>query len=228
LLHRAGHAEILVVLAGGLFFIASAEKFPDYHVTQDPAHVIYANSAFAHGNRHGYEEGFHAGDGDYHLRHAPAPSKPSKSHGYKREYGDKKSYMQGYVRGFHAGYADSYSGQAFRGNQEIIDFANDSPGIENQRAYTGSVAANYLQRTNFPSFDAGIAEGYKDGYSSTEATTYAPGLGAFASERCQIEHQTQTTYCTGYGIGFLLGKEDIRSVRALDEGDSGKSLQAKH
>jgi hypothetical protein len=221
-------AGILVLFAGNLLLIASAEQPPDYHVTQDPAHVVYANSAFAHGNRHGYEEGFHAADGDYHLRHSPNWSKVSKANGYKREYGDKKSYMQGYVYGYRAGYADSYSGHEFRGNQELIDFATDVPALVNQGPDVGKVVSNYLPRPDTYTFDAGITAGYKDGASSTEATTYAPGLGAFASERCQVEHQLQTTFCNGYAIGFLLGKDDIRSIRTLDESGSGRLLQAKH
>src|SRR6266478_9941690 len=64
----------LVVLLGALLPIAVAQQqissaIPnaDYHLLQDAAKKIYAMSAFAHGHRHGYEEGFHAGDEDYHL-----------------------------------------------------------------------------------------------------------------------------------------------------------------
>src|SRR5438270_9733174 len=93
--------------------IAAAQN--DFHLSKDPNRQIYLNSAFAHGHRHGYEEGFHTGDEDYQLRKPAAlEQKLPKNKGYRKEFGDKASYLQGYETGFRAGYADSYSGRAFR------------------------------------------------------------------------------------------------------------------
>jgi hypothetical protein len=99
-------------------FILSASALAcaqnDYHISKDANRQIYLNSAFAHGHRHGYEEGFHAGDEDYQLRkQASLQQKLPKDKGYRKEFGDKASYLQGYETGFRAGYADSYCGRAF-------------------------------------------------------------------------------------------------------------------
>jgi hypothetical protein len=217
---------LLVALLGTLLPIAAAQQTStsipnaDYHLLQDSARKVYGLSAFAHGHCHGYEEGFHAGDEDYHLRHVPNPTgRSSKLNGYKREYGEKKSYMHGFSIGFQAGYADSYSGQPFRSSQEIADFEFDVPRPIDPRA--AKIMSNYLPHMQLP-FDQGAEEGYKDGFSSSEATTYAPGLGEQATVRCEAEHKDQPAFCSGYSIGFLLGKDDIRSLRSLQQMDRGK------
>jgi hypothetical protein len=219
---------LLVALLGTLLPAASAQQASitlhnaDYHMLQDSCRNVYTTSAFAHGHRHGYEEGFHAGDEDYHLRHMPNPTgKASKVNGYKREFGEKQIYMRGFRSGFQAGYADSYSGQAFRSNQEISELDIDLPTQPIvQRA--AKVISNYLPLADAKTFDLGAEEGYKHGFSSSEAATYAPGLGEQALVRCESEHRYQPTFCGGYAIGFLLGKDDIRSLRSLQLMDSAK------
>jgi hypothetical protein len=227
LLSGGRHLRLLVVLLGVTAPLAVAQQLSiappnaDYHLLQDSARNVYGISAFAHGHRHGYEEGFHAGDEDYHLRHVPNPTgKQSKLNGYKREYGDKKTYMHGFSIGFQAGYADSYSGQPFRSSREIAEFEIDVPHPLDPR--TEKVINNYFPRIQSLTFDQGAQEGYKDGFSSSEATTYAPGLGELAGTRCEAEHQNQPAFCAGYSIGFLLGKDDIRSLRNLQQMDPAK------
>jgi len=188
---------------------------------QDSCRKVYTTSAFAHGHRHGYEEGFHAGDEDYHLRHVPNPTgKSAKQTGYKREFGDKKIYMRGFSSGFQAGYADSYSGQAFRSNQEIAEL--EIPPAQPLVERAAKVVSNYLPPNDPKTFDLGVEQGYKDGSSSTDAASFAPGLGEQALVKCESEHQHQPAFCGGYAIGFVLGKDDIRSLRALEVMDSAK------
>jgi hypothetical protein len=220
---------LLVALLGTLLPGAFAQQASislhnaDYHLLQDSARKVYATSAFAHGHRHGYEEGFHAGDEDYHLRHVPNPTgKASKLNGYKREFGDKQIYMRGFASGFQAGYADSYSGQAFRSNQEIAELEIELPAAQALVQRAAKVISNYLPPADSKTFDLGAEEGYKHGFSSTEAATYAPGLGEQALVKCESEHQYQPVFCGGYATGFLLGKDDIRSLRALQGMDSAK------
>jgi hypothetical protein len=220
---------ILVALLGTLSPVAIAQQASislhnaDYHMLQDSARKVYTTSAFAHGHRHGYEEGFHAGDEDYHLRHVPNPTgKATKQNGYKREFGDKQTYMRGFTNGFRAGYADSYAGQPFRSNQEIAELEIEYPPSQPIVERAAKVISNYLPPADSKTFDQGAEEGYKHGFSSTDATSFAPGLGEQALVRCQSEHQYQPTFCGGYAIGFLLGKDDLRSLRALEVMDSDK------
>jgi hypothetical protein len=90
----------------------------DIHLTSDSANNIYAASAFAHGMRHGYEEGFHDADRDLHLSAFSLDDveipKPKKTIGYQPSFGSKDSFRKGYQQGYRLGYADSVKGIAFR------------------------------------------------------------------------------------------------------------------
>src|SRR3954466_6699388 len=93
-------------------------KDVDYHITGDPAHDTYLKSAFAHGHRHGYEEGYHAADNDLQfgrpaMQFASAKQVPEVL-GYRKQFGRKDLFREGYKRGFIAGYEDSYAGREFR------------------------------------------------------------------------------------------------------------------
>ncbi|MCU1284655.1 MAG: hypothetical protein JWO13_1005 [Acidobacteriales bacterium] len=228
----SGRIWLGVVFLGALVTSTSAQqsspvKTGDFHITQDSARSVYTFSAFAHGHRHGYEEGFHFGNEDYHLLHSPdANKKVARVTGYRHEFGDKKSYMQGFASGYRAGYADSYSGQAFRSTQELTDLAAQvAPDAISQ---TPAVPRrSYLPKMTTYSFDAGVGRGYQDGFSSAESTAYAPGLGQLATAKCEAEHMAQPDFCGGYGAGFLLGKDDIRSIREF-KGESARISQLKH
>ena len=182
----------------------------DYHLTQDPNRQIYLHSAFAHGHRHGYEEGFHAGDEDFHFRKPAAlQQRLPKLRGYSPEFGDKASYMRGFESGFHAGYADSYSGRAFRAtNRLLLDLVGS---VE-------TIAANETARD----FDAGVAEGYRAGYSNVASIANEPGIAESATWRCRLE-QHAASFCNGYGAGYVLGRADNESIALLRK-DSTTSL----
>jgi flagellar biosynthesis/type III secretory pathway protein FliH len=137
------------------FLLTSAAAFAaqnDYHLSQDPNRQVYLSSAFAHGHRHGYEEGFHAGDEDYQLRRpATLQQKLPKDRGYRREFGDRDFYMRGFETGFRAGYADSYSGKAFR---LVRWFGAESSAI---------------QKAQVQGFDQGVAAGYTAGFKNADS-----------------------------------------------------------
>jgi hypothetical protein len=106
--------SVLLVLLTASF---AADKKRDFHLDQDTARDLYLHSAFAHGLRHGYEEGFHAADLDIHTA-APRKaldklSRVPKTIGYRREFGDKKSFRRGYEYGYVAGYDDSFENRKF-------------------------------------------------------------------------------------------------------------------
>jgi hypothetical protein len=95
-----------------------AQPTTDVHLSTDSGSNLYAASAFAHGLRHGYEEGFHDADRDLHLSAFSLDEmvipKPKKVMGYQPEFGPKDSFRKGYELGYRLGYADSLKGIAFR------------------------------------------------------------------------------------------------------------------
>jgi hypothetical protein len=97
---------------------AIAAQPADLHVSTAVGNNLYAASAFAHGMRHGYEEGFHDADRDLHLSAFRLEdltlSKVPKTVGYQASFGSKESFRKGYETGYRLGYADSLKGIAFR------------------------------------------------------------------------------------------------------------------
>ena len=57
-------AVFLLACVPGSF---AEDNKPDYHTSDDQSRDLYIHSAFAHGVRHGYEEGYHAADMDIHT-----------------------------------------------------------------------------------------------------------------------------------------------------------------
>jgi hypothetical protein len=133
--------------------IAFAGDKYDYHTSGDGARDLYLHSAFAHGLRHGYEEGFHAADLDIHTG-APRKrtndlSRVPKTIGYRRDYGDKKSFRRGYEYGYVAGYEDSVAYRKF---------------------HYPTVAVDVVAITTRPNrFDEGVASGYGAVFHSNAA-----------------------------------------------------------
>src|SRR4051812_30077217 len=169
----------------------------DYHLSEDFNRQVYVNSAFAHGHRHGYEEGFHAGDEDYQLRRPVAlQQKLPKDRGYRKEFGDKDSYMRGFETGFRAGYADSYSGKAFR----LV-------------RWSGSVSTK-IEKTTAQGFDQGIAAGYTAGFKNVDSIADEPGVAESATWRCRQEQHAEN-FCSGFGSAYVLGRADSESVAGL-------------
>lgn len=172
----------------------------DYHTTKDPNRDLYLDSAFAHGHRHGYEEGFHAGDEAYQLRRAPTfDEKFVHSRGYQASFGSKRSYMLGFSSGFRAGYADSYSGHPFR----IATL------IAPQKASGG--------------FDLGVLEGYQAGLANSANISDQPGVEESAAWRCRQGPRPEA-YCGGFGVGYVLGRSDSKSLAWLAKPDTDTRL----
>lgn len=202
---RAPQLQVfLLAIAIGISTAASAQK-PDYHLTEDPNHTVYKDSAFAHGHRHGYEEGFHAGDEDYHMRRPNyLLNKMPKAKGYVAGFGDKKYYMAGFDTGYRAGYADSFSGRGFRTWKYSMDPAS--------AAKNGSVSTGKLD------LDTGFSEGYHAGYVNSDNIADEPGVAESAAWRCQ-QGSHSPTFCQGYGAGYVLGRTDKTSVAVLQKAE---------
>ncbi|MEO6119797.1 MAG: hypothetical protein ABIP12_03835 [Terriglobales bacterium] len=88
----------------------------DFHLREDQARKLYSASAFAHGHRHGYEEGFRTADLEIHVgrQERELREKDIPKADYQKGFGDKKFFQQGFAHGFKAGYKDSYSNRSFR------------------------------------------------------------------------------------------------------------------
>ena len=172
----------------------------DYHTTKDPNRELYLDSAFAHGHRHGYEEGFHAGDEAYQLRRAPSfDEKFVRSRGYQAAFGSKRSYMLGFDSGFRAGYADSYSGHPFR----ISTFAAPQKAPHE--------------------FDMGVLEGYQAGLTNSANIADQPGIEESAAWHCRQDSRPGS-FCDGFGLGYVMGKSDSKSLALLPKPDTDTRL----
>jgi len=152
--------------------LASNER----HTSSDPASVLFQRSAFAHGFIHGYEQGFHIADLDYHVarmdrRLEETHAYRDASSGYHTYFGDKKSFQQGYREGFRQGYDDSIHSRRFRAEVAASAVA------ENLKGYAGSSKE----------LDAGFAAGYLAEHSNTKN---APA--------CQSK---SADYCNGFALG---------------------------
>jgi hypothetical protein len=119
---------------------AEDDKQACYHVSADPMKDVYAHSAFAHGLRHGYEQGFHEADVDFHLGYLERElklDKIPKIEKFRKEFGNKKSFRRGFEYGYLGGYRDSFAGRKFLVPRELA-----TP-------------------TTSGAFDAGVADGFK-------------------------------------------------------------------
>jgi hypothetical protein len=167
------------------------------HLQPTPAGSLYADSAFAHGYRHGYEEGFHAADLDIHMGREPALNlsrSESKQavHQYRSFFGSKQLFEQGFDAGFHSGYSDAMSGGEYHLNQRVHTAA-------------AGLSSDVLPPTRRAHFDEGFAAGYASSQSPK-----APGDGITTE---YVEQYCRTTasgpyaldYCSGFARGYLLG-----------------------
>jgi hypothetical protein len=148
----------------------------DHHLTGEAAKGVYAASAFAHGLRHGYEEGFHDADSALQLSAFSIEDisfkKPAKIIGYQPSFGSKESFRKGYQAGYRLGYADSLKGIAFRMNGPAVDVAavpdkDFDQGVQYGYAAPGTVCSGA------PAFCAGVKVGRAIAEESQSATQVA-------------------------------------------------------
>lgn len=165
----------------------------DTHVISDPAAALYKRSSFAHGYRHGYEEGFRIADRDYHLGREPQLlacsekkikniSSP-KVRGYEKRFGDKANFSSGYEHGYIAGYTDSYNGRMFRVLELHLAALKTSPNVQAENA------------------DLEFDRGFGDGYRSFSFHAQAPT----DTDKCPKD---SPNYCDGFDRGVVVGRAD--------------------
>src|SRR5207302_2433270 len=166
------------------------------HLQPTSTGALFSNSAFAHGYRHGYDEGFHVGDLDIHMgRSARLIMKAGEFRQAGREYNDafgsKQLFHAGYQAGFHSGYSDALAGFEYRAG-------------ERTRA-----AAEGLSDVLPPSRRKHFDEGFAGGYMSAQ-TQHAPVAGvtyAYVEQYCDKtpSESHPLEYCSGCSRGYVLG-----------------------
>jgi len=170
----------------------------DYHLTGDPAAVLYRQSVWAHGYIHGYEAGYSAGDLDRQmgrLERSPEKSRLSRSlkRAYRPQYGDRTTFRYGYVNGFTAGCADAFEGREFRAAKQARLLAE---GISNQVVVAKG------------EFDESFAQGYAQGLQAGVSGVQGGGRGP--EVRCSDANASGNSgpRCNALQLGFELGYND--------------------
>ena len=179
-------------IAAVLLFAAAARAAgpaADSHA-DGPASAAVANSAFLHGYLHGYEDGFHDGNIDLQIGRTPDPSRYArKDHGYRKTFGDRDLYEQGFSRGFLAAYFDAYQDRSFRGIGSLRDLGGEVS------AAAGPGAEKILGDAMVDGYASGLRQGLDDGRRGTAFRDVAACSGS-------------PSFCSGFAGGFRLGYSD--------------------
>lgn len=203
---RTHNLVLTMLLSMAPFAGAQDRNAPgDFHTREDQGRHLYSVSAFAHGHRHGYEAGYRQADLEIHIgrRQRTLPDKNIPKADYRKEFGDRRRFQQGYISGFMAGYKDSHANQDFRLVEWVEDvppfaWMRDLPQGDHGRTPTPGLRAN---------FDEGMAHGYEAGLKDRAEVADAAAMAARAGKACGAAARPEG-YCEGYTQGFLLGAND--------------------
>ena len=165
------------------------------HLQPTSVGALFLDSAFAHGYRHGYDQGFHLADLDVHMgRSAQQITKHDfrqAGHEYNNSFGSKARFQRGYEAGLTAGYADGFAGREYQASE---------------RAKLASFGlADALPPSRREYFD----EGFADGYASAHTETVPPTgmtldyLEQYCQDKLLGSHPAE--YCSGFSRGFIFG-----------------------
>jgi hypothetical protein len=123
---------LFVVLATALAYSQKTSGIEDAFIT-DPALRAYLDKTpYQHGSLHGYEDGYQAGDIDFHLqRPEPDFKKVKEFRSATRGYvdGDKDEYRSGYQQGYQLGYQDAVAGHPFVAIDRLEAAAEHKPVV---------------------------------------------------------------------------------------------------
>lgn len=165
------------------------------HLQPTSIGALFMDSAFAHGFRHGYDQGFHDADLDIHMGRPahPITKRDFRQAGreYNNSFGNKARFQQGYEAGLSAGYADAF------------------PGGEYQASERARLAASGLSDALPPSRREYFDEGFAGGYASAHIQT-VPSKGMtldYVEQYCQekLLGSHPAEYCSGFSRGFIFG-----------------------
>ncbi|MEO5936016.1 MAG: hypothetical protein ABIP81_02275 [Terriglobales bacterium] len=176
----------------------------DFHLREDQARELYSASAFAHGHRHGYEEGFRTADLEIHVgrQQRELRQKDIPKSDYQKEFGDKEYFQQGFAHGFKAGYKDSYSNRSFR----LVEWSAQIPpfpGMTELPQADPRIVPDARMRVQF---ENGTAQGYASGSKAEVAAADAKSIAGQATRSCgELAADRPEGFCEGFTQGFLLG-----------------------
>lgn len=165
------------------------------HLQPTSIGALFLDSAFAHGYRHGYDQGFHLADLDIHMgRTAQQMTKHDfrqAGHEYNNSFGNKARFQQGYEAGLTAGYADGFAGREYKASERA--------------KLAASGLADALPPSRREYFDEGFAGGYASAHTESVPPT-GMTLG-YVEQYCQDKllggHPAE--YCSGFSRGFIFG-----------------------
>jgi hypothetical protein len=165
------------------------------HLQDSVTGALLADSAFAHGYRHGYDEGFHAGDLDIHMGRSDRVSAGLKesrpaARDYNNAFGSKQMFDEGYQAGFRGGYSDAMAGFEYRASKRTREAAE-------------GLAILPPSRRKF--FDEGFAGGYKS--AQTHDAPVSGVTSAYVEQYCDktLSRSHPLEYCSGFSRGYMLG-----------------------
>lgn len=181
--------------------LVTAQDAPDPHLLAARTSALARASVFVHGYLHGYEEGFHLGDQDLQMgrgsRDLGKCDIAKNVRGYRRNFGDKRSFEGGYRQGVRVGYSDAFAGRAFRAVRELQSVAG--------------VAAQNAQAQPDPTFDKGFSAGYTSGQQQGLHDGRVEAMSAPAVPACPPAHGNSAepqTFCAAYLGGYRVGYSD--------------------
>jgi hypothetical protein len=165
------------------------------HLQPTSTGALFLDSAFAHGYRHGYDEGFHLADLDIHMGRAAQPMNKREfrqaGHEYNNSFGSKARFQQGYEAGLSVGYADGFAGRDYLASERT------------------KLAASGLADALPPSRREYFDEGFAGGYASAHGES-VPSKGMtldyveqYCHEKLLGSHPAE--YCSGFSRGFIFG-----------------------
>ena len=174
----------------------------DPHIGTGPSQRLYGTSSFAHGYLHGYEQGYHYGDMDLQLSHSAQNVKEmhefraGSSH-YKKSFGDKTTFVQGYQAGFRMGYGDAMEGSEFRALLHMRELSQELPSVD-------QAGAPILNLAITKGYSDGVRTGLNDGRTNAD---YRPD-GSDCDLSLRFKEPPSKFYCSVYSLGYRLGYSD--------------------
>ncbi|GAC1650298.1 MAG: hypothetical protein NVS9B15_09820 [Acidobacteriaceae bacterium] len=165
-----------------LFPLAAAQSCHDANFeSQEPTASLYAASPFLHGYRDGYQQGFHDADMKQQFGHMNSERiDHGKKTAYKREFGDKRSYVTGFTAGFDRGVSD-------------LNAVNNFRIFEILRSAEERLSTSPLRNAEF---NAGVMQGY------TRA------VGPISKDLQDCTRKSSIGFCSGMEFGTQLAKID--------------------
>ena len=199
--------SILLMLCLSATVCAHGQAGGDFHTRDDQARRLYALSAFAHGHRHGYEEGYLVADTEIHVGRLQRTlrEKDVPKANYRKEYGSRKQFQLGFSYGFLAGYKDSFAGRKFR----LVEWSAQIPPFAWMAELPQADEGREPDAGMRVGFEDGMAQGYESGMRMEPADADAQTLADQAARKCgEQPGKRREGYCEGYTQGFLLGAND--------------------